>query len=99
MIICIGEIVWDIFSEEKVLGGAPLNVAYHLNAIGQKVCLVSRVGDDEHGKCALEKIREIGLSTDGIQHDAKHPTGKVLVHVNEKREHSFEICSPAAWDY
>jgi hypothetical protein len=42
MIISVGEIVWDIFGNKQILGGAPLNVAYHLTQLGQQVKLVSR---------------------------------------------------------
>jgi fructokinase len=99
MIICIGEIVWDIFGSQKVLGGAPLNVAYHLKAAGREVRLISRVGDDELGRAALEKIRRLNLPLETIQTDRKYPTGKVQVHLNEKNEPAFEILSPAAWDF
>jgi fructokinase len=99
MIICIGEIVWDIFATGKALGGAPLNVAYHLNSFGHKVKLISRVGHDDYGRTALKKIAALGLSTDAIQQDADHQTGKVLIQLNDNKEPSFEILFPAAWDY
>ncbi len=99
MIICVGEIVWDIFASGKVMGGAPLNVAYHLNSIGQDVRLISRLGRDEYGKAASQQIEHLGLSLATIQYDTKYQTGKVLIHLNDAKEHSFEILSPAAWDF
>ena len=30
-VVCFGEALWDNFPDYKEIGGAPLNVAYHLN--------------------------------------------------------------------
>jgi len=42
----IGEILWDVFPERKVLGGAPANFAYHISQFGLNGYAVSAVGDD-----------------------------------------------------
>nr|MBF0220679.1 carbohydrate kinase [Desulfobulbaceae bacterium] len=99
MIICIGEIVWDIFASKKALGGAPLNVAYHLQDMGQNARIISKVGHDEYGQAAIQKIEQLGLTVNTIQYDPKYPTGQVLVHLDDTNEPSFEILSPAAWDF
>lgn len=46
--LCIfGEVLFDHFPDgNQVLGGAPFNVAWHLQAFGQSPCMVSRVGND-----------------------------------------------------
>ena len=98
MILSIGEIVWDIFGDKKILGGAPLNVAYHLSCLGQKVQLISRVGMDHLGNLSLQTIEKTGLSVDDVQRDGKFPTGQVIVTVDEHNEPSFDIVYPAAWD-
>ena len=49
MIVTIGEVVWDIFADRKVLGGAPWTVAYHLNSLGGEVRVITRIGEDELG--------------------------------------------------
>ncbi|MFP3982751.1 MAG: carbohydrate kinase family protein [Desulfurivibrionaceae bacterium] len=99
MIISIGEVVWDIFSEGKVLGGAPLNVAYHLKALGEEVKLISRVGSDELARETLERIESLGLSVSGIQQDDYYQTGQVRVYIDSNDEPSFDIVKPAAWDF
>ena len=33
-VICFGEVLWDIFPEGEKIGGAPLNVALRLKALG-----------------------------------------------------------------
>ena len=78
-IVCFGEIVWDQFKDASILGGAPLNVAYHLHAAGWPVHIVSRVGDDELGWKTLQAIKKLGLPVTTIQQDSDLPTGRVLV--------------------
>ena len=42
-----GEVLFDCFADgTRVLGGAPFNVAWHLQAFGEAPLFVSRVGDD-----------------------------------------------------
>ena len=49
--LCIfGEVLFDHFADGKrVLGGAPFNVAWHLQAFGEAPHFISRVGDDAEG--------------------------------------------------
>ena len=47
--ICFGEILWDVLPDGPQPGGAPLNVAYHLNKLGVDTSIVSRVGNDANG--------------------------------------------------
>lgn len=103
-VLLFGEVLVDRFPERDVLGGAPFNVAYHLLGLGRvlgiRPVLISRVGDDALGRCLLETICTRGLTISGIQHDASHPTGMVLVRErNEAGGHSFEISPDQAWDF
>lgn len=41
--VVYGEIIWDIFSEEQVIGGAPFNFAAHLTHLKNDVYLISAV--------------------------------------------------------
>jgi fructokinase len=34
-IICFGELLWDMLPTGKLAGGAPMNVAFHLNRMGE----------------------------------------------------------------
>lgn len=98
MIVSIGEIVWDIFVNRRVLGGAPVNVAYHLHTLGLSVEIVTRVGPDELAVKTLDKISELGLSSKGVQKDGRYPTGQVVVTMGPNNEPRFDIVEPAAWD-
>lgn len=98
MIVSIGEIVWDIIADKKLLGGAPLNVAYHLSSFGLEVRLIGRIGTDDLSDLTLRHIAGIGLSVDSIQRDKELPTGRVVVTVGKNNEPAFDIVAPAAWD-
>ena len=98
MIVSIGEIVWDIFGDKKILGGAPLNVAYHLASLNLDVHLISRIGTDDLADTTLQRIQQLSLSTKGIQLDHQLPTGQVIVTLGPDNEPSFDIVAPAAWD-
>ncbi len=97
LLVAIGEVVWDIFPEHRVLGGAPVNVAYHLAGQGVEVGVITRVGCDELGTAALSRIRELGLPTGGVQR-GEEPTGTVQISFPAPQEPHFEIVAPAAWD-
>lgn len=48
-ILCIGEVLWDRFPTGAKHGGAPMNVALHLSAIGLNVTVASSIGNDNAG--------------------------------------------------
>lgn len=98
MIVSIGEVVWDIFDHRRVLGGAPVNVAYHLHCLRMDVKVISRVGRDALADATLERLASLGLPLEGVQRDDTLPTGRVNVTVDERNEPHFDIVAPAAWD-
>ena len=52
--VVIGEVLFDCFPDgSTVLGGAPFNVAWHLQAFGLRPLVVTRVGDDALGERVL----------------------------------------------
>jgi fructokinase len=97
MIIAIGEVVWDIFPERRVLGGAPVNVAYHLRCLGREVGVVTRVGADELGDRTIAAMAALRVPVDGVQR-GRLPTGTVRVKIGDDNEPHFDIVTPAAWD-
>jgi fructokinase len=97
-IVCIGEILWDVFAEIRKPGGAPLNVAMHLKQLGNSVNIVSKVGNDKNGIQLIDIIRKAGLDSNYIQNDATFQTGEVLVNLDSKGNASYEIKEPVAWD-
>lgn len=98
-VVCFGEILWDVLPDASMPGGAPMNVAYHLNKLGIDTALISRVGDDEPGKKLLNLLTSWQLSTKYCQIDPKHKTSEVIAVVGENHEVSYDILFPVAWDY
>jgi fructokinase len=97
-ILCIGEVLWDRLPSGAKPGGAPMNVALHLHAIGQNASIASRIGNDQPGKDLKTFLENLGLSTEFIQLDKNLPTSEVLVHLDENNNATYEICEPVAWD-
>lgn len=98
-IVCIGEVLWDSLPGGLFLGGAPLNVCYHLNQLGIKAAMCSKVGDDRLGKEAVRRIKQKGISAEQIQLDDKSETGFVEVEISADGEPAYKIIEPVAWDY
>ncbi len=97
-VVCIGEVLWDVFGGVRRLGGAPFNVACHLRAMGLDASMVSRVGDDALGATILEEARTRGLPVELVQIDHRLPTGQVVVTLDRAGIPGYVICEPAAWD-
>ena len=98
-VVCYGEILWDVLPDVKRPGGAPMNVAYHLQKLGIASKLVSSVGDDEQGQALLGFAKAIGLPTNTIQLTTTAATSEVLATVDEEHQVSYEIVFPVAWDF
>jgi fructokinase len=98
-IVGIGELLWDLLPEGKKLGGAPANFAYMSSMLGDRSIIASRIGDDELGREAAERLSQIGLMNRYVQVDEKHATGTVRVDVDETGQPDFIITEEAAWDY
>jgi fructokinase len=60
--------------------------------------MVTRVGDDEDGRRALDLMETRGIDTSFVEVDGNHATGTVLVTLSGL-DHTFTIRAPAAWDF
>lgn len=96
-ILAIGEIIFDIFGDDAVIGGAPLNFCAHCVACGAQAALVSGIGADEYGAKALAEINGFGVDTAFIGTNALE-TGKCIVTVDENGSPSYNVLRPAAYD-
>lgn len=97
--LCIfGEVLFDHFPDGKqVLGGAPFNVAWHLQAFGQSPNFISRVGNDVEGEAVRDAMKNWGMDTSSLQTDEVHATGQVRVSFIDG-EPSYDIVKPCAYD-
>jgi len=97
--VIFGECLFDHYPDgNKILAGAPLAVAWHLQGFGLRPLLITRIGQDTEGELALTAIQQWGLDTRAIQIDALHPTGRVQVSIKNGDNH-FEIKPDQAWDH
>ena len=98
-IALFGEVLIDQFPDgHRILGGAPFNVAWHLQAFGQNPCFISRIGNDETGQLIQNAMSTWGMSMDALQIDPIHPTGTVAVTF-EQGEPRYEILIEQAYDF
>ncbi len=97
--LVFGEALYDCFDDgATVLGGAPFNVAWHLQGFGLEPLFISRVGEDALGERLLEAMARWGMDTSGVQRDGAHGTGRVEVHMSGT-DHRFEILPDQAYDH
>lgn len=97
-VLSIGEILWDIFPDQELLGGAALNFSANAARLGNSVALITAVGNDDRGKRACDTMQSLGLRTDLVQVAEHEATGVAHVSTTAEGEASFEIPRPAAFD-
>lgn len=98
-ILSFGEIIWDIYSDKKCIGGAPLNFAAHAAHEGASSYLLSSVGNDELGCEAMELLNKFGISADHVSINKDFETGKCIVSLDNKGVPNFEVKENVAYDY
>jgi fructokinase len=99
MLACgIGEVLWDIFPDKEMFGGAALNFCANLQRLGNSATLISAVGSDLRGQTTLKRMHELGLSTTAMQQVPDLPTGIAQISTKSDGESEFSIPRPAAFD-
>lgn len=99
LIHIFGEVLFDHFPDgNRVLGGAPFNVAWHLQAFGLSPRFISRIGDDPSGREIAALMDDWSMSRDALQTDSTHPTGNVQVLIDHGEPH-YDIVADSAYDF
>ncbi len=100
-ILCIGEALIDMICTDKGRslsdgenflkkpGGAPTNVAAAIAALGGKVELAAKVGNDPFGKHLMEVMQSFGVSTKWMLQDENNFTTFAFVSLMENGERDF----------
>lgn len=97
--VVFGEVLFDVLPGNKeILGGAPFNVAWHLQAFGYQPLVISRVGNDSRGERIQNTMEEWEMDARGLQVDSTHPTGIVNVSHGDTGP-KFHIEPNQAYDY
>ena len=98
-VLVFGEALFDCFPDgQQILGGAPFNVAWHLQALSNQPFFISRIGNDELGQKILNAMRDWGMDMQSIQLDPEHQTGQVEVTLIDK-EPQYTITPQCAYDF
>jgi fructokinase len=101
-IVGLGESLFDVFPDRAILGGAPLNVAYHAHqlcaASGGQGVVASRIGTDELGRRMQDELNVRRLSAEFVQTDPAHPTGRVDITLRNG-EPTYTFLADVAWDH
>lgn len=96
--VIFGEVLFDRFPDgSTVLGGAPFNVAWHLQAFGMQPLFISSVGADPLGDQVRSAMQAWGMDMAGLQTSA-YPTGAVDVSFHNGEPH-YNIVPDSAWDF
>jgi fructokinase len=93
----IGEVLWDQLPKGDVLGGAPLNVAYHMGQLGLESYIISAIGNDKPGNDAITQLKSKNINL--LLNRVDHPTGTVKVILDDNGVPDFTIAKDVAWDY
>ena len=97
-ILSFGEIIWDVYPDKAVLGGAPLNFAAHATVWGSETHLLSAVGGDSLGRRAIGEIEKLGVSVRDVSVSDKALSGRCNVILNENGVPRYEIDPLSAYD-
>lgn len=93
-----GEILWDLYTDSKYIGGAPLNFAAHFTKCSGEAYMGSAVGYDELGAETLDIVTTFGINDKYIKKNDK-PTGKCIVTLNKDKLPEYSISENTAYDY
>ncbi len=95
----IGELLWDVLPDAEVIGGAPVNFAYHVTALGAKGIPISTIGRDARGEKALIELQLRGVDVQAISIVNEYPTGFVSAVLEQDGKATYVFPDQLAWDH
>lgn len=98
-VLSVGEILWDVFPDKELLGGAALNFSANMVRLGSEAALITGVGCDDRGACARECAARLGVGSAFFQTVKEASTGLAHVTFSDDGEPHFDIPRPAAFDF
>jgi fructokinase len=99
LVVSIGELLWDVIDNQRYVGGAPFNFAYHSRALGTRSALISRVSQDDLGADLIHRAESLHVDTRGIQRDPAYPTGIVTAEMRSDGTVTYVFPEECAWDH
>lgn len=97
-ILAFGEVLWDIYPEKSVIGGASFNFASHCAKLGAKVDILTAIGYDELGGETIKVIRKNDVSDKYVVVN-DYPTGACFVTIDKNGIPSYELRYDMAYDH
>ncbi len=98
VVACFGEILWDCLPRGIFLGGAPLNVAYHLSRLGVTPRMISAVGWDFLGEEAIRRLAAWNFDLSFIARRG-NPTGTARAVLDGEGAARYTFDPSPAWDH
>jgi fructokinase len=100
-ILALGEVLWDIFPDGPLFGGAPANFACACAGLGMpyaRALLASAVGNDKLGDEARQRLVQHGVDVSHVA-TSPHLTGQVLINLDPAGRASYRFLESTAWDH
>jgi 5-dehydro-2-deoxygluconokinase len=95
-VICMGRAAVDLYGEQiggrledmltftKYLGGSPANTSVGAARLGLKPAMLTRVGDEHHGRFVRETLMAEGVDVSHVTTDPKRLTALVFLGIQDK---------------
>ncbi|MCL1046747.1 carbohydrate kinase [Shewanella electrodiphila] len=97
-VTCFGEVLWDVFGDDRRVGGAPLNVCLRLSSLGINTQIISAVGNDNLGAELINFVESQGASIELIEQSTDKMTSTVQVTLDKNGSATYDIVKDTAWD-
>ena len=100
-ILVFGEILYDIYDDVAVIGGAPFNYSVQLSRLISKndnLKFITALGKDDFSKDAFKFIENENIDSSLMQVLDNYETGKSTVFMNENKIPDYIIHENVAWD-
>jgi fructokinase len=100
-VVVVGEALVDIVvpvegETSSAVGGSPLNVAVGLARLGVPSLLITRIGDDEHGRWVADHVRGSGAELAATSVVPGSTTSTATAHLDQDRAARYEF--DLTWD-
>jgi len=95
-VICMGRAAVDLYGEQiggrledmltftKYMGGSPANTAVGVARLGLKPAMLTRVGDEHHGRFVREALEAEGVDVSRVSTDPKRLTALVFLGIQDR---------------
>lgn len=100
-ILVFGELLYDVYDDIAVIGGAPFNYSVQLSRLISKednLKFITALGKDDFSKDAIKFIENENIDSSLIQILDNYETGKATVFMDEDKVPDYIIHENVAWD-